>query len=167
MFAKAIATFFRMDNQTWQGHANPWCFWTRLTVAPLVFLAIWSRVWIGWWSLLAVAIALLWNWYNARLFAPPKSTDNWASKSVLGERVWINRHHVPIPDHHRIFPQLLTGLAAIGSAIALYGLWVLNLPLTLLGLLLIYIGKLWFLDRMVWLYEDMKNATPEYASWLY
>ena len=32
---------------------------------------------------------------------------------------------------------------------------------------LIYLGKMWFLDRMVWLYEDMKDTTPEYRSWLY
>jgi hypothetical protein len=31
----------------------------------------------------------------------------------------------------------------------------------------IMLGKLWFVDRMVWLYEDMKDATPEYRSWLY
>lgn len=47
MFANAIAHFFQMDNDTWKRHANPWCFWTRLTVIPLLFLAIWSRVWLG------------------------------------------------------------------------------------------------------------------------
>ncbi|MEB3211284.1 MAG: DUF6653 family protein [Leptolyngbyaceae bacterium] len=167
MFAKAIATFFQMDDTTWSGHANPWCFWTRLTVLPLLFLAIWSRVWLGWGSLVFIAATLLWNWYNARLFSPPTSTNNWPSKSVLGERVWINRRQVPIPVHHCVFPTLLTRLSALGGAIALYGLWALDLPLTLLSLLLIYIGKIWFLDRMVWLYEDMKTATPEYESWLY
>ncbi|PSN12127.1 hypothetical protein C7271_23845 [filamentous cyanobacterium CCP5] len=167
MFANAIANLFHMDNQTWAGHAHPRCFWTRLTVMPLLVLAIWSRVWLGGWSLALIAIALLWNWVNARLFSAPKSTNNWASKSVFGERLWINRQQVPIPARHRVFPIGLTGLSALGAAIACYGLWVLNLPLTLLGLLLIYIGKLWFLDRMVWLYEDMKTATPEYASWLY
>ncbi len=30
-----------------------------------------------------------------------------------------------------------------------------------------YLGKLWFVDRMVWLFEDMKDAVPEYRSWLY
>lgn len=167
MFGNAIANLFRMDDKTWRGHANPWCFWTRLSVMPLLFLAIWSRVWLGGWSLALIAAALLWNWYNARLFSTPQSTHNWASKSVLGERVWINRQQVPVPTHHRVFPLLLTGLSTLGAAVASYGLWILSLPLTLLGLLLIYIGKLWFLDRMVWLYEDMKTATPEYASWLY
>jgi len=167
MFANAIANFFHMDNDTWKGHANPWCFWTRLTVIPLLFLAIWSRVWLGWWSLALVIAALLWNWFNARIFPAPKSTRNWISKSVFGERVWINRQQVPVPAHHRVAPNLLTGLSAIGAIIAFWGLWTLNLPLTLLGLLLINIGKLWFLDRMVWLYEDMQTATPEYARWLY
>ncbi len=37
---------------------------------------------------------------------------------------------------------------------------------TLLGMTLTFLGKLWFVDRMVWLYEDMRNATPEYRSWL-
>jgi len=36
---------------------------------------------------------------------------------------------------------------------------------TLLGLALTFLGKLWFVDRMAWLYEEMKDATPEYRSW--
>jgi hypothetical protein len=27
-----------------------------------------------------------------------------------------------------------------------------------MGLLLVYAGKLWFFDRMVWLYRDMKSG---------
>ena len=37
----------------------------------------------------------------------------------------------------------------------------------LLGCALVYAGKLWFPDRMVWLYEDMKDRHAEYRSWLY
>lgn len=36
-----------------------------------------------------------------------------------------------------------------------------------LGVSLAYLGKSWYLDRMVWLYEDMKTANEEYASWDY
>jgi hypothetical protein len=28
-----------------------------------------------------------------------------------------------------------------------------------------YLGKLWFADRMVWLWENMADATDEYRSW--
>jgi len=38
---------------------------------------------------------------------------------------------------------------------------------TVTGGLLIYAGKLCFLDRMVWLYEDMKDADQRYRGWLY
>jgi len=131
MFANPIATLFRMDDHTWQGHANPWCFWTRLTVIPLLFLAIWSRVWLGQGSLILIIAALLWSWLNARLFAPPPSTRNWVSKGVLGERVWINRRQVPIPHHHRVLPHFLTGLSACGLGLSIWGLWQLDLTLTL------------------------------------
>lgn len=46
----------------------------------------------------------------------------------------------------------------------------LSLPLLILrsghGAALVYLGKMWFVDRMAWLYEDMKNAHPEYAAWM-
>ena len=37
----------------------------------------------------------------------------------------------------------------------------------LLGVVIVYFSKLWFLDRMVWLYEEMKDKEPEYKRWLY
>ena len=167
MFAQTFAHLFRMDEATWKRHTNPWCFWTRLSVIPLLFLAIWSRVWFGWGSLGLVVIALFWVWLNARLFPEPISTNNWASKSVFGEQIWINRNEILIPQHHRYFPHRLTIFSAMGLIIAAWGLVTLNLYLTGLGTLILYIGKLWFLDRMVWLYEDMKDANPDYQSWLY
>ena len=36
-----------------------------------------------------------------------------------------------------------------------------------MGIVLAYLGKSWFLDRMVWLYEDMKNENEIYKSWDY
>jgi hypothetical protein len=167
MLAQTLAELFSMDEETWKGHANPWCFWTRLSVIPFLFLAIWSRIWLDWWSLLLAVMALFWVWLNTRLFPPPDSTDNWASKSVFGERVWINRNEIFIPPHHRYFPHILTSISTIGLVISAWGLATLNLYFTGVGTLLIYVGKLWFLDRMVWLYQDMKDVNPEYRSWLY
>ena len=36
-----------------------------------------------------------------------------------------------------------------------------------LGLMVEMLGQWWFADRMVWLYEDMKDKDPEYQRWLY
>lgn len=47
------------------------------------------------------------------------------------------------------------------------GLVNLKIYPTLIGAILIILGKLWVIDRMVWLYEEMKDNNPEYRSWLY
>jgi len=40
-----------------------------------------------------------------------------------------------------------------------------DLP-TLLGVGVVMLCKLWFVDRMVWLFDDMKSH-PQYRQWLY
>ena len=62
---------------------------------------------------------------------------------------------------------MLSGVAAVGAGLVVWGVTVLAVWPTLLGCALVYLAKLWFLDRMVWLYEDMREATPEYRRWLY
>ncbi|MBC7293732.1 MAG: hypothetical protein H5T84_06470 [Thermoleophilia bacterium] len=90
--------------------------------------------------------------------------DNWAFKSVLGERLWLNRKQVPVPPHHRTVPNLLNGMAALGMVFVAWGVVALDVWPTLLGCTLVYLAKLWFLDRMVWLYEQMKTVTREGGS---
>jgi hypothetical protein len=166
-YERAMAQAFGMDEGTWARHANPWSVWTRYTVLPLLVLAIWSRVWLGWWSIVPVLLTSLWAWLNPRLFPVPSSTNNWASRAVLGERVWMNRGQIPLPRHHRRAPHLLAAVAALGLPFLAWGLYRLELWPTLCGGLLVFAGKLWFLDRMVWLYEDMKDVQPDYRRWLY
>jgi hypothetical protein len=47
---RSLERLMAMDDRVWRRHANPWSGWTRVTVLPLLVLAIWSRVWIGWWA---------------------------------------------------------------------------------------------------------------------
>jgi hypothetical protein len=166
-FERKVAQLFNMNQETWARHANSWSVWTRNTVLPLLILAIWSRAWIGWWAIIPIAGAVLWMWLNPRVFPKPNSTDNWASKGVLGERVWLNRDKISVPKHHQNAPNVLTLVSAIGAVFLIWGLVALAICPTLLGTVTVYLGKLWFVDRMVWLYEDMKEANPEYRSWLY
>lgn len=167
VYERKIAWAFAMDDATWERHASPWSVWTRIGTLPLVVAAIWSRVWLGWGSLIPIGLVLAWIWLNPRLFARPRSTNNWASKGVLGERVWLNRDAIPVPERHRLVPHLLSAVAALGGLVLVYGLVVLEVWPTLFGATLAWIGKLWFVDRMVWLYEEMQDASPEYRKWLY
>lgn len=166
-YERAMARAFAMDERSWARHANPWSVWTRNTVLPLLVLSLWSRVWLGWWSLVLVCLALLWTWLNPRTFPVPSTTRSWASRAVLGERVWLNREEVPIPRHHACAARVLSTVTALGVPFVVWGVYRLALWPTLFGSVLIYAGKLWLLDRMVWLYEDMKGQRPDYRRWLY
>ncbi|MEM1420767.1 MAG: DUF6653 family protein [Pseudomonadota bacterium] len=154
-----------MDDEAWARHANPWSVLTRFSVLPLIVLAIWSRVWIGWWCLVPIAAALWWNWWNPRAFGPPGSTDNWMSKGVFGERVFLNRAKVPIPAHHERAGKTLAALSVPGALALIYGLIMLDPEWTIFGMFAAVLPKVWFVDRMVWLYQDMKEADPRYREW--
>lgn len=116
----------------------------------------------------------MWAAVNPTLFPPPRSPDNWASKAVLGELVWSRRRTTPVPRRHRVAPWLLTGLNAAGLPPLGRGLVTMDGPLAVTGLAVHMSGKLWFLDRMVWLYEGVAGgrtgtpgAGPTVAAHLY
>lgn len=156
-----------MDAHVWARHANPWSGWTRVPLLPALALAIWAREWIGVWCLALITVLLIWTWVNPRIFPEPQSTDNWMSRGVIGERVWLNRKSVAIPGHHARWAIILSVVSGIGLVPLAWGLWQLELWPVLTGLALSMGGKLWFLDRMVWLHADMAPTRPEYAAMLY
>ncbi len=163
---RKISSSFKMDESTWKRHSNPWSVVTRSTVTPILVLALWSRVVFGWYSIILVIFGLIWMYVNPRIFSPPKSTNNWASKGVFGERVWVNRDKVPIPEKHRKVPNILSIVSGIGFIFVIFGTYTLDILIVLFGFSLNLLGKLWFVDRMVWLYEDMKHL-PEYGKFEY
>ena len=162
---RTVAGLFRLDDAAWLHHANPWSVISRFTVLPILITAFWSRLWLGWWAAVPVALGLLWMWLNPRIFPPPHSLDHWTSKGVLGERVWLNRDAVPVPVHHRIAPTILSAISGTGMLFVIWGVLVFDPWPTLFGAAVVYLGKLWFVDRMVWLWHDMENATEEYRMW--
>ena len=127
---------------------------------------MWSREWIGWWCLAPIAAAIVWMAVNPRVFGVPASTRNWASKSVFGERLWTNRREVPIPEQFQSrVPDLANVLSSVGVLSLVYGLVVLEVWPVVAGIFVVHLAKLWYLDRMVLLFEDMKHRHPEYAGW--
>lgn len=154
-----------MDEEAWQRHANPLSVLSRMSILPLMTVAIMSREWIGWGALVPVGMVLLWTWWNPRAFARPAKTQGWASHGTFGERVLLNHANIPVPDHHMAWAGALTTLAGLGLIPWAYGLWQIDWGFILFGMTLMMGAKLWFVDRMVWLYQDMKSASPTYAAW--
>ena len=160
---KTAETMMQMTRGVWERHANPWSVYTRFTCLPLIVLAIWSRDWIGWWALLAFVAACAWTWVNPRAFSPPAHLNNWASRGVLGERVWLY-HKADIAAHHITMARILAIASVSGLPFLVWGLWVLELPYTLLGIALLILPKVWFVDRMVWVWDDWLRAGNDPAG---
>lgn len=72
----------------------------------------------------------------------------------------------PVPQAP-LHPQLGFQKRPGRARLAEQGTAALQVWPTLLGAVMVYCGKLWFLDRMVWLYEKMKELHPPYRRWLY
>jgi hypothetical protein len=158
-----VARAFGLEGEAWLRHANPWSVYTRIPIPCALALAVWSRAWIGWWSILPIALVAAWMVVNPKAFPPPKSLDHWASKAVFGETFWTNRSSVPIPKGHRRAPNVLAAISALGLPVLVWGLVVLDVWMVLTGLAVQTAGKTWFLDRMVWLYEDMQREPRNHS----
>lgn len=152
---RAAEKLFAMTDRVWARHANPWSFYTRIPILPLLALSIYARTWIGWWCVLPILALLVWMAINPRAFAQPATFDSYAARGVLGERVWLARSQTPIPEHHARAAYVLVVLSILGLLPLAYGLLMLDPFAVLSGLILTVGAKLWFVDRMVWLYDDV------------
>jgi hypothetical protein len=161
-----VASLFRMDERAWDRHANPWSVWTRIAAFPAMMLALWSAHWIGWYAVLPIAGVAVFLGLNPRLFPPPVSTRSWASRAVMGERVYLLRVLHPIPVEHSNAATLLGAGAAVGGLLMVAGLLTREPHAFVAGGAAAFLFKLWFVDRMVWLYDEMSERVEEYRTWL-
>jgi hypothetical protein len=95
---------------------------------------------------------------DPRVFPAPRSLDSWVSRSVLGETVWARQKDTSVPPRHRLAPMVLSIVSAVGLLFLVWGLIVLDPWITAFGLAVQTAGKLWFLDRMALLYDDVSSA---------
>lgn len=165
---KTVARLFGLHGETWMRHANAASVATRFSCVSLLAVAIWSRDWIGWYSVIPIVVTTVWVFVNPRVFGVPTSTRNWCSRSVFGERIWAERTSIVIPSQFRSpVPNLANAYSCLGLASLVVGLVILNVWFVLAGIVIVHGGKLWYLDRMALLYADMKQRDPELASWEY
>ncbi|MBA5779320.1 hypothetical protein H2509_19495 [Stappia sp. F7233] len=155
-----------MDSEVWKRHASGWSVWTRFATLPILYLAIWSHVELGWpLALACIGVVAVWLWLNPRVFPAPRRFDRWHARAVLGERVWLNRAIVPVPQDANRKALGFSLLAGIGFVIGLWGAVWPSIPLIIAGTALTYCGKLAFLNVMAGLYDLMRDAHPLYRSW--
>ncbi|MGI3168297.1 DUF6653 family protein [Pseudooceanicola sp. C21-150M6] len=158
--ARAAEQLMAMTDGSWERHANPASAWSRVSVLPLIALAAWSRIWLGWWALGPGAIVLAWLWINPRLFPPPRDRSSWMTRGVYGERIWIARSDRPIPRWYVIRGQALLGLAGVTFLAFLYGLVQLDPVWTVVPMIVSTGAKMGFVRLMAHLF-DHQGPVPD------
>ena len=81
-------------------------------------------------------------------------------------RGWASRNTVAIPPQFTSrIPNLVNLYSAAGLALLGYGLVTFDVLAVVAGIAITHGGKLWYIDRMVLLFESMKADNAEYARW--
>jgi hypothetical protein len=155
----SVARTFNMNEDSWRRHANPWSVWTRFAAIPAFALAVWSRDWIGWWSLAPVGAVVAWLFLNVVVFRPVERPVHWTSKGIFGEHQWLKRGN-ELPEAHRIVMRWLIAAGLAGMATMAYGLVILAPWPTLAGMAVLVLAQLWRIDRFGLLYE--MDGVPEH-----
>lgn len=145
-----------MSDEAWRRHANPWSVYTRFAAIPAMILAIWSRVWLGWWALVPVAAVIVWLLLNPHVFAAVTVARGWAAKGIYGEKLWL---HEPdrVPPAYRALLRWLAVPGLAGFGLLAWGLAELSVWPTVFGGTLIVLAQLWRIDRLGLLYEDSER----------
>lgn len=146
-----------MSEEAWRRHANPWSVWTRFAAIPLMILAIWSRVWIGWWSLVPIGLVVGWLWWNPHAFAPIDTPTAWSSRGIFGERLWLADRSA-MPAGFTAIQRVWTVGGLIGASLLVFGLVMLQVWPTIFGATLIVYGQLWRIDRLGIFYDEVTTA---------
>jgi hypothetical protein len=141
----------------WKKYTNPCSVWVRFFIITLLILSIWSRIWIDEWSLVFIFTTCLWIFFNPRIFPVKFSNSIWTMQAILGERIWLNRKNGLIPANHYFIISGLQYIVMLSFLLSILGTILLSIKLTVFGLILTFVGMGWFLDRMVWLYNDDKR----------
>jgi uncharacterized protein DUF6653 len=151
-----IAKTFGMTDEAWRRHANPWSVYTRFAAIPAMIVAIWSRVWIGWWALIPVIMVIVWLWLNPHVFPAVATPHSWAAKGIYGEKLWLLEPS-RVPAEFRAVFRWLAVPAIAGFVLLAWGLIELLIWPTIFGATLVVLAQLWRIDRLGMWYELAKG----------
>ncbi|WP_158056613.1 DUF6653 family protein [Halorussus halophilus] len=130
------------DRLFWSSHANPWSVWTLVVAYPTLVIALYRRQ----RSLLFGTLAFV--ALNPLVFGEPADDSAWATRVVLGEKVWLDAGIRSSPlDALFVALTAPVHLGTIRSAIR-------RRPVrTTVGTVVSLLCMLLFFHRMVELYE--------------
>jgi hypothetical protein len=142
-----------IETAFWRPHASPWSVWGLIATYPLLVLAVYRR---NWPLLAAIPCSVV---LNLRMASPPEDDTAWATRVVLGERVWLERGLASRPGD--------LGVVGVGAAVQLYTLRAAlsrRPGRTAVGAAASMLLMFLFFDRMARLYDEHEGVRPDGGS---
>lgn len=136
-------------------------------VAPwLLAAALWLHIWLGLLTAALLAIGLSISLVALqRLTIGNYGSLTWAKTIGFGERIWLNRLFVPIPEQLGARITTLYVVFWLGAAIALLGGATASWLLTASGLVVAFCAQIVCFRKLIELFHQMKSKTPLYHFW--
>ena len=142
-----------IEDRRWAGRSHPWCVYSRLAAALALIVVLTSHRELGVYALIPISLCLFFIIVNPFIFPAPKDDSHWATRTVLGQRIWRSREHA-----HWDIPSISRVASALAYFIALWLAIESQLgEAVLLGLIALGL-KLVYLDWMARYYRRMKPA---------
>lgn len=139
---------------------------SKILAPALLTACLWSKIWIGPAAAIALCAAVL----VLLVFAPKRFSTtvrgfDWARQVGYGEKIWLNRIFVPVPQalNYRLTTLYLVFWA--GMLVALWGA-IASLPLLSgTGLAVAYSAQASCFRKLIHLYTVMRDQYPLYRFW--
>ena len=145
---------------------GPISTYAKMAAPALITAAIWSKVWLDTAFVVLLVAGIVLFLLRLPKFVPFKGrTESWAEKASFGERIWLNRLLIPIPQD---INQRLTILHLVfwsGTLIAILGAVTSSPILSVTGLIVAYATQVVCLRKLIDLYILMKDKAPLYRFW--
>ncbi|POF29210.1 DUF6653 family protein [Roseibium marinum] len=140
--------------------------YVKLAAPALLTGALWSHLWLGHTGavLLAIVSALVLLLIPKLSIVSPHR-NGWSRLVGFGERIWLNRLLVPVPQG---LNRRLTTLYLVfwtGTLVAVLGGLTASPLLSTTGLFVAYCAQITTFQKLVQLYRVMKDRDPLYRSW--
>ncbi|WP_298965228.1 DUF6653 family protein [uncultured Roseibium sp.] len=136
-------------------------------VAPCALTAaLWTHVWLGSFGSILIAVAVMAGFLAlSRLFIAAGKRSGWARRVSFGERVWLNRMVVPIPQNLNFRITTLYLVFWTGTLVAMTGGFTASLLLALSGLTVAYATQFVCFRKLIHLHSIMQDKTALYRFW--
>jgi uncharacterized protein DUF6653 len=140
--------------------------YAKIVSPALITFALWSHLWVGTAASVAMAlIAVSAIVAISRKSGQTQKSRSWAVRVSFGERIWLNRLHIPIPSELNAKLTVLYLAFWTGTLVALSGGFTASVILTATGLIVAYSAMTVYFQKLVQLYRTMKEKEPLYRFW--